>query len=241
MKLHDVMEQLTLALEPMTFDAPITHVYNPLTYARVPATAYAEKWGAPTPREAIFIGMNPGPWGMAQTGVPFGEVSLVRDFLRVDGEVAKPDPEHPKRPIEGFDCQRSEVSGQRLWGWVQQRFHTPSDFFDRFFVWNYCPLVFMEESGRNFTPDKLPVEKREELFAPCDEAVRQIVKIYQPDLLIGVGVFAEGRIRAALGEQQAVRVGRVLHPSPASPKANRGWAKYAEDELTALGVLAADR
>src|SRR5690606_12756592 len=108
MNLIDVMEQLSADVDVMTFDEPVTHVYNPFVYAKQPAVAYGEKWGAPTRREAVFIGMNPGPWGMAQTGVPFGEVAFVRDFLGVDGVVSTPDGEHPKRPIEGFGCARSE-------------------------------------------------------------------------------------------------------------------------------------
>ncbi len=34
----------------------------------------------------------------------------------------------------------------------------------------------------------------------------------------------------------SVRIGRILHPSPASPAANRGWAEVATSQLKALGV-----
>src|SRR5688572_32536315 len=95
--------------------------------------------------------MNPGPFGMAQTGVPFGDVAMVRDWLGIVAAVAKPRDEHPKRPVLGFECQRSEVSGARLWGWARARFGTPQRFFERFFVANYCPLAFMESSGANRT------------------------------------------------------------------------------------------
>ena len=103
--------------------------------------------------------------GNGTTGVPFGEVSLVRDFLGINETVNQPPIVHPKRPIEGFACTRSEVSGRRLWGWVQDRFKKASAFNKRFFITNYCPLVFMEESGRNHTPDKLPPHEREPLFS----------------------------------------------------------------------------
>jgi single-strand selective monofunctional uracil DNA glycosylase len=53
--------------------------------------------------------------------------------------------------------------------------------------------------------------------------------------VIGIGAFAEGRIRVACSGLE-VTVGRVLHPSPASPRANRGWADEATAELRALGV-----
>jgi len=184
--------------------------------------------------------MNPGPWGMAQTGVPFGEIGLVRDWLGIVGAVGKPPEEHPKRPIEGFECSRSEVSGRRLWGWARERFGSPERFFERFFVWNYCPLVFMEESGRNRTPDKLPVTEREPLFAACDEALRRAVETLEPAWVVGIGKFAETRASEALAERlesgAGTCVGGILHPSPASPAANRGWAAQAERQLRSLGI-----
>jgi single-strand selective monofunctional uracil DNA glycosylase len=173
---------------------------------------------------------------MAQTGVPFGDVAMVRDFLGVSGTVGKPDPEHPKRAISGFECTRSEVSGSRLWGFAQAHFKTAARFFEDFFVVNYCPLVFMDEAGRNLTPDKLPKAEQGPLFAACDEALREIVKSLRPELVIGVGAFARDRARNALPDFKGT-IGTVLHPSPASPKANRGWAAIAEQELRALGAL----
>jgi single-strand selective monofunctional uracil DNA glycosylase len=179
--------------------------------------------------------MNPGPFGMAQTGVPFGEVNLVRQWLEIDEEVARPRPEHPRRPVLGFACPRSEVSGRRLWSWARERFGTTDAFFARFFVWNYCPLAFLEESGRNRTPDKLPEAERAPLFAACDEALGRMVAVLRPDLVIGVGKFAESRARHALGGVQ-VTVGSILHPSPASPAANRGWSERIEEQLGELGI-----
>lgn len=218
----------------LRFGAPITHVYNPLVYARAPHERYLTRYARPG-IQALLVGMNPGPWGMAQTGVPFGEVGAVRDWLGIYDPVGAPSPEHPKRPIRGFDCTRSEVSGARLWGWATDRFGSPDRFFDQFFVYNYCPLCFMEESGRNFTPDKLPAPERAPLFEACDRALRGLLDHLQPAFAIGVGAFAEQRIRAAAGDLP-LRIGRILHPSPASPAANRGWAAAAETDLRALGV-----
>jgi single-strand selective monofunctional uracil DNA glycosylase len=180
--------------------------------------------------------MNPGPFGMAQTGVPFGDVAMVRDFLGIAERVERPEREHPKRPVLGFDCQRSEVSGTRLWGWAKQRFETPARFFARFFVVNYCPLAFVEESGKNFTPDKLPAKEQRPLFEACDRALARIVEQLEPKAVIGVGGFAEGRARAALPDF-AGSLGCILHPSPASPKANAGWAATIERQLGDLGLL----
>jgi single-strand selective monofunctional uracil DNA glycosylase len=229
-----ISRALSTACSKLSFGAPVTHVYDPLRYARVPHEQYLSRFGG-GPKEALFLGMNPGPFGMAQTGVPFGDVAMVRDFLGLSGPVKKPPREHPARPIEGFDCPRAEVSGTRVWGWVRDRFVTPEAFFVRFFVVNYCPLVFMEKSGLNRTPDKLPAHERAPLFAACDRALRAIVDELRPALVIGVGTFAEGRAKEAL-KGHDVRVATILHPSPASPRANRGWAAAAEAELLEAGV-----
>ena len=228
---------LSDAVDSLRFGPPVTHVYNPLVYARAPHLEYLERYGAKSPRPVVMVGMNPGPWGMAQTGVPFGEISFVRDWLGIDGVVEKPPVENPRRPIEGFDCARSEVSGSRLWGWAKDRFGTPDAFFDQFFVWNYCPLVFMEESGRNYTPNRLTAAERAPLFDACDHALAEVVRYLRPDCVVGIGTFAEDRTRAALGDEATCEVGRILHPSPASPKANQGWSEQIEAELETLGVL----
>jgi single-strand selective monofunctional uracil DNA glycosylase len=127
------------------------------------------------------------------------------------------------------------VSGRRLWGWARDRFGTPEAFFSRFFVANYCPLAFLEESGRNRTPDRLPLAERKPLLERCDAALRKTVESLEPRLVIGLGRFATARAKAALASSDT-RVGMVLHPSPASPAANRGWAQQAEVQLEALGV-----
>lgn len=229
-----ISRKLSDAVGALAFAPPITHTYNPLEYARRSHETYLKRY-ARSGVEVVLVGMNPGPWGMAQTGVPFGEVSMVRDWLGIETSVDHPVNEHPKRPIEGFACRRSEVSGARLWGWARDCFATPDAFFDRFFVHNYCPLCFMEESGRNFTPDKLPRTEQAPLFEACDRALAELVAHLKPGLVIGVGGFAEARIRSALPEFNGT-IGRILHPSPASPAANRGWSSAATAALRALGV-----
>jgi single-strand selective monofunctional uracil DNA glycosylase len=233
-ELIQISRDLARSLEPFRFAAPVTHVYNPLVYARGPHEEYLSRYARRGCR-AVLLGMNPGPFGMAQTGVPFGEVTLVRDWLGIDGRVGRPPAEHPKRPILGFDCPRSEVSGARLWGWARDTFRTPARFFRRFFIINYCPLVFLEASGRNRTPDKLPKESREELFAICDDALRRSIDCLEPGVLIGVGNFAESRARCAL-EGLPVAIGRIPHPSPQSPAANRDWAGAVARDLRELGI-----
>jgi len=234
MTLITLSRRLAAGVDALSFAPPIALVYNPLTYARAPHEAYLKRFGGET-KEALFVGMNPGPFGMAQTGVPFGDVAMVRDWMGIEEAVSKPKEEHPKRPVEGFACGRLEVSGTRLWGWARNRFATPEKFFARFFVWNYCPLCFMEASGRNFTPDKLPTGEKNALFEVCDAALRGVIDTLEPKFLIGVGGFAEERIRAVADGGRAT-VGRILHPSPASPAANRDWAGTVEKELKAIGI-----
>ena len=211
------------------FMDPVNMVYNPLEYAWSAHEDYLRKYGA-NKKQVIFLGMNPGPWGMVQTGVPFGEVSFVRDWMGITGKIERPGKEHVKRPIEGFDCKKSEVSGRRLWGLFRERYGTASTFFKDHFVANYCPLVFMTESGANITPDKLPIEETELLFEACDKHLRDIVRLMEPKYLVGVGGFAEKRIRAANIQSDATIL-RIIHPSPASPLANRNWSGLVNDYL----------
>jgi single-strand selective monofunctional uracil DNA glycosylase len=219
-------------------------VYNPLEYAWAPYAAYLRKFGNGRKR-CVFLGMNPGPFGMAQTGVPFGEVAAVRDWLRVGGPVGRPSREHPRRLITGFGCARSEVSGRRLWGLFAERFGCAEGFFADHLVVNYCPLVFVESSGRNRTPDKLPAEEKAALFAACDAHLRTALAALEPEWLIGVGDFAAKRAEQLcevpprsrrIGAEP--RIGRILHPSPANPAANRNWAALAGAQLVSLGVWA---
>lgn len=226
--------KLSAAVSALKFGLPVACVYNPLDYAWPAHAAYLRRY-AHLPKRVVFLGMNPGPFGMVQTGVPFGEVSAVRDWLGIEVRIGKPAREHPKRQVEGFACRRSEVSGRRLWQFFAARFGTPERFFAEHIVLNYCPLAFLEAGGRNLTPDKLPVVAREKLFAACDEHVRAVGKVLQPEWVIGIGDFATRRAGNVFADSP-VKVGKVLHPSPASPAANRDWAQQAEARLRQLGV-----
>src|ERR1043166_2477772 len=207
------------AVDQLPFGAPVTHVYNPLRYAWPAHEIYLSRYGK-GPKRVLFLGMNPGPFGMAQTGVPFGQVAAVRDWLGIETPIDRPPDEHPKRPVAGFNCHRSEVSGERLWGLFAKRFGTPEKFFRDHLVANYCPLAFLEESGRNRTPDKLPPREREALFAACDAHLRAIIRILNPEWLIGGRGVALQRAREVVGPDPSLGLGRILHPSPACPASN---------------------
>ncbi len=229
-----IIDHLLARLEGLRFGPPVTHVYNPLVYARRSHLQYLERYGQ-GPTSIVLLGMNPGPWGMAQTGVPFGEINAVTRWLGIREAVDAPGNPHPKRPVDGFDCSKSEVSGRRLWGWAKNRFKTPEAFFARFFVANYCPLAFMEASGKNRTPNQLPASERKPLLAACDQALRETVALMSPEWVVGVGAFAETRARSALGDVN-VQIGRITHPSPANPRANRGWEPLIEAEFADMGI-----
>lgn len=232
--LGDIADALSARLATIEPRPPVAFVYDPVTYARAPHMAYLDRYGRP-PREIVLLGMNPGPWGMVQTGVPFGEVSMVRDWMGIEAPVGRPPEAHPARPVLGFACPRSEVSGRRLWGWAAAAFGSPEAFFSRFFVANYCPLAFFDEGGRNLTPDHLPKQLRDQVTSACDEALRATVACLRPAVVLGIGRFAESRARAALAGLE-LRIGALSHPSPASPKANRGWEELVRSELADLGI-----
>lgn len=236
MNLLQATRDLAVHADGLRFSEPVHTVYNPLQYARAGHEMYLRRFASGRKR-VLLLGMNPGPYGMAQTGVPFGEVNRVRDWMGIQVHIEKPEREHPKRPVQGFDCPRSEVSGRRLWGLFAEQFDSPTTFFSDHLVMNYCPLVFMAESGRNIPPDKLPVRESAPLFEACNAYLTQVIRLTQPAFLIGVGRFAEERL-AKVERPAGAILGRILHPSPASPAANRDWAGTATRQLRDLGAWA---
>jgi len=237
--------ELAAAVEELRFTRPVAYVYNPLAYARQAHEQYLRRFApqaAGPPVAALLLGLNPGPWGMAQTGVPFGDVQAVRDWLGIEAPVGRPAREHPRRPVLGFAVTRGEVSGRRLWSLMGERFGTAENFFREHFVANYCPLMFLDADGKNITPDRLPAAQREPLLRLCDAHLLAVLEMLRPRWAVGIGGFAERRIRAVQVQAAAnprlagLQVGGILHPSPASPLANQGWAREASRRLESLGV-----
>lgn len=205
-----------------------SHVYNPLLYAWTAHREYLQRYGGARGR-VLLLGMNPGPWGMTQTGVPFGDVLMVREWFHIESPLGKSLPEqHPKYPILGMVCHRNEGSGSRLWRWAQQRIGTPDDFFARFFVWNYCPLLFIAKN-RNLTPEHLSRAEADALATICDRALHSVVRALEPSAIVGIGRYAERRATELLGVDADVRY--LPHPSPANPNANKRWPELAEEAL----------
>jgi single-strand selective monofunctional uracil DNA glycosylase len=240
MALPDLIRELRRQgreVDRLHFASPVRFVYNPLRYARDPIERYFTVYAAGQ-KEAVFLGMNPGPWGMAQTGVPFGEVAAVRDWLGIEGRVSGPALVHARVPVRGFDCPRSEVSGRRLWGLMRERFGDARELARHWFVGNYCPLLFLDEAGRNITPDRLARADQSALFAICDRFLAVLLSTLRPRWAVGVGAFARRRLEAvapALG----IAVAAIPHPSPANPAANRGWTRQAKGALRSAGIWGA--
>jgi len=219
----------------LTFREPVAYVYRPLDYAREAHQSYLRQYLSKEPR-VVFMGMNPGPFGMAQTGIPFGEVGQVREWLNIHAGVYPPECTHPKKPVMGFACQRSEVSGRRLWALFRQRYGSTERFFSQNIVINYCPLLFLRDSGANLTPVQLSLTDQRQLTTVCDESLRRLMHHLNPVYLVGIGQYAAQQARKALADTSEIIVSSILHPSPANPQANRNWAGTVENTLIENGI-----
>lgn len=227
-RILSVTDRLAAGLDSLCFAAPVAMVYDPMVYAREPWSRYVERFVAGEGGRVLWLGMNPGPFGMAQTGVPFGAIPPVRDWMGIETPVGQPPASHPKRPVQGFACPRVEGSGKRLWGLFARTWPDPAEAFSRHIVLNYCPLVFMDEGGANLTPDKLTKTERAAVYRLCDQALAELIAVLTPRALVGIGNFAAKRLAEVLegpaaGLAPRPPVHAVLHPSPASPRANQDW------------------
>ena len=211
-------------------------IYNPLDYAWSMHEAFLRTY-AKEGASVLFLGMNPGPFGMMQTGVPFGEVNAVRTYLKLDLPVGKPVREHPSRPVVGMGIKRSEGSGKRLWGLISLRWPAPEDFFRDHCIFNYCPLGFLDKgkTAKNFTPDHLPKEEKKALEAVCDSYLKDVIDLFRPKALIGVGKYAEEKLQSVNDDGSRI-VASIIHPSPGNPQANCGWNEKTTDRMRELGL-----
>ena len=213
---------------------PVAHALNPLDYARAPHEEYIRRFSG-LGSHTILLGMNPGPWGMGQTGVPFGDVNAVRELLDIrDLPVNQPPNQHPNRPVHGLSSRRGEVSGTRLWGALAELFGTADEIHAHLFVLNHCPLLMYNADGQNITPDKLRGPIADDLLAACDEHLQAVADALGTLRIIGVGRYAERRATSVFGGT-AIEVDSIPHPSPANPLANRDggaiWRGIVADKL----------
>ena len=237
-RIAESARQLSGQLARLRREIPVSAVYDPSDYAREPFENFL-KLCASGRRRYLLLGMNPGPWGMAQTGVPFGTVSRVRDWMQIGGRIGRPAEMIASRPVTGWQCKREEVSGSRLWGLLAEMYGSADRLFSEIAVFNYCPLLFLQVDGsrtRNVTPDRLPAAVAARIGQACDRHLQQVIEELDARLLIGVGAYAH-RCLARVAPDR--RCGGILHPSPASPAANRGFHQFASAQLRALKVAPA--
>ena len=232
-KLSEKCDSLTKSILRQT---NLSYVTNPLNYAWQYHESYLKQYsglGAKT----LLLGMNPGPYGMAQCGVPFGATNIAKNFLNITGKVTDPSGRHPKRPVEGLDFERQEISGTRLWGLLKDIWRTPVNIHKNVFLVNHCPLLLLSESGKNITPDKISGNAVKKLLKACDEHLKEVVIEMGITRVIGVGKYAEKRALLALNGLD-VEITTCWHPSPASPLANRNDG--ADWRANVTGVLLAE-
>lgn len=231
-ELIDAARELSAQMGQLRFAPPVAYTYNPLEYAWAGHEAYIRRFGNTT-KDALYLGMNPGPFGMAQTGVPFGEVAAVTLWMGITAAVGQPEQTHPKRPVQGFSCPRSEVSGRRLWGLFEEMYGTAEAFFAQAYVANYCPLIWMSESGANIPPTQLPKEQVAQIDAACQQHLVRLIETLQPSVLIGVGGYALKQLETAAASipERSFTLGTILHPSPASPVANKCWPDKPRQQI----------
>lgn len=235
-QLLSVEQNLAIEVGKITFRSPVEYVYNPLEYAFNIHTMYVEKY-CNTVKKILFLGMNPGPWGMVQTGVPFGEINMVRNWLKISGPVGKPAKEQPSRKVTGFQCTRSEVSGKRLWGLFQELCKSPEKFFKHAYIHNYCPIALMNKKGCNITPAELKGQEVQTLHAACDKALAKAISILKVEIVIGIGGYAEKRAQLVVQSSKLpVKVLCLPHPSPRAVN-NKNWSEKATQKLSEFGLL----
>ena len=227
--------ELSDEMNALHFSPPVACTYNPLDYAWAGHEAYVRRF-ASTPKQVLYLGMNPGPFGMAQTGVPFGEIPAVTLWMGITASIGQPPVTHPKRPIQGFSCPRSEVSGRRLWGLFEQLYGPAPVFFEHAYVANYCPLIWMSESGANIPPAQLPREQATRIDAACQRHLVRLIRALRPTCLIGVGAYAMQQLQIAADTitESSITLGSILHPSPASPLSNKCWPDKPREQIIDL-------
>ncbi|CAL1685046.1 unnamed protein product [Lasius platythorax] len=235
-KLLSIEQELCTKLQDVTFPSLVQYIYNPLEYASETHAMYVHKY-CTGEKKILFVGMNPGPWGMSQTGVPFGEINMVRNWLKIFGPVGSPLKEHPDRKITGFQCTRSEISGLRLWGLFRDLCGSPENFFRYAYMHNYCPLAFMDARARNITPAELKGEGQRILHEACDKSLIDIIRLLKVEIIVGIGNYAEKRAQIAVQMGGlSVQVMVLRHPSPRAV-GNQNWNETAMQRLDELGLL----
>ncbi|XP_049285272.1 single-strand selective monofunctional uracil DNA glycosylase [Anopheles funestus] len=237
-QVYHIEQELSAALRKVTLPSDVAACYDPIEYASEIHCAYLQRF-LDGPKPILFLGMNPGPWGMCQTGVPFGYVPAVRDWMGLRGTVTKPKPELAARPVEGLACTREEQSGKRWWGLYEELCGTSDGFFRSCFVYNLCPLAFFHQTGRNITPSELKGKAKGEIQSISEQYLAIALTLLKPKIVISVGRYTEDRIKSLTKQNKidpTIATYCMPHPSPRSLN-NTNWPEKAKLWLTEHGIL----
>lgn len=207
-------KQTIKKMDVLKFDKKkVQYVYNPVDYAYAGYSRYVRKY-LKSSKKILFVGLNPGPYGMCQTGIPFGDVSTVKEWMELEMDISKPLDECPKKPVDGLKCTTVEQSGKRFWGFFKKKCGAADNFFRNAFVINYCPIAFFDRSGKNVTPNELEVSSREELEKICDEYLEKVVEMVKCEIIICVGRYAEHKVKSIFIDNSEINILYMKHPSP---------------------------
>ncbi|XP_054745917.1 single-strand selective monofunctional uracil DNA glycosylase [Anastrepha obliqua] len=227
--------QLNNTLQDIVRPVSITHVYNPVEYASGLHCAYLQKF-LDGPKRVMFVGMNPGPNGMGQTGVPFGNILTVRNEMSLSGSVQQPPSVHVKRPVRGFECSIEEPSGVRIWSLFKKLAGGSLNTFGRqCFVHNFCPLIFYDNAGRNITPSELKGDYKEKIGKECLDVLDLELDLVKPEILVAVGLYMYGMVSRSRHAKD-LKIYKLPHPSPRSLN-NQNWPEKAEQLLLELDLV----
>jgi single-strand selective monofunctional uracil DNA glycosylase len=214
---------------------------------------YGERWHAPfrrlyppRARPLLVFGLNPGPYGMAQTGIPFTDLKrLAQGLPRLAAELARSGerlslPGLAPSSLQPFLTRTFESSSVRVHRFLRLAHGSAERAFREVVFVNPCPLLFIDRAlGENRTPADLPRALR----AGVDEARVEVVSVAVARLRAR-GAIVLGRdaaaalsvpLRARLGERAVVE---WEHPARAVPDI---WARGLLAALRRRGLLASSR
>ncbi len=192
-------------------------VYNVFEYAWQGWEAYIHKC-AKLSAKIMLLGINPGPHGMLQTGIPFGSISAVRNYIGIhDADIKQPTVLHKNRPVDGMKYTKEEQSGLLLWNTIESLFTNSLNFFSHCFVINYCPLAFFTQKGENITPDKLGTEERKDVEHRCTSHLLEYLNIFNTSLILAIGRYAFNKAQLLSRDLHIIPQKNIIyipHPSP---------------------------
>ncbi|XP_075222511.1 single-strand-selective monofunctional uracil-DNA glycosylase [Lycorma delicatula] len=242
-KILEIEKKLVLKLTSENIEVklnpPVEYIYNPLEYAFEVHSNFVNKF-CNEKKQLLFLGMNPGPWGMMQTGVPFGDINTVKNWLKLSGNITEPHRQHPNKRVKGFDCKRVEVSGKRFWSLAQHLSNNnPNTFFSNSFLHNYFPLVLLSSTGKNITPADLKSSDQKLIQNICNESLLEILAHLQVKYVIAIGRFAERRVVSLLKNKNVtdIKVVYISHPSPRNPASNKDWLHITLQHLNNFDLI----